>query len=138
MKSSVLIRSMEVSSEERAALDSNRLYRTFLDRVAEGVVTITNRGFIAYCNQSFASMIGLANESVIGELFVKFVWEEDRRYYNHLLQQGQQAEVKGEVSLIGKRGYFPAQVAIYRSENDLLSMVVTDLTSQKEAQTVLR
>jgi PAS domain S-box-containing protein len=117
---------------------SGEAYRYFLDRMTEGAVSIGKDGIIEYCNNSFATIIGLEQASVLGEAFEKYVWEEDRRYFRHLVEQGTFSEVKGEVSLIGKSGYVPVQVAIGGSDGDTLGLLVTDLTVQKETQTTLR
>jgi PAS domain S-box-containing protein len=129
---------MEEHPEENAALVSNESYRLFLDRMSEGAVMFSREGLITYCNASFAGFVGSSQEVIIGQRLVRFVWEEEQRYFDHLLQQAALGEVKGEVSLIGKRGYVPVHVDIFRGDDGLLRMVVTDLTAQKETQTILR
>jgi len=120
------------------AMNNGQSYRYFLDHISEGTVRVDKNGCITYCNNSFAGMIGLTPATAVGESFEKYVWEEDRRYFKHLLQQGQHSEVKGEVSLIGRSGYVPVHVLICSDDIENLTVVVTDLTLQKETQTTLR
>jgi PAS domain S-box-containing protein len=138
MGSSASIKKMHERFEEDGSPGRNEPYRMFLDRMSEGAVTISGGGSITYCNHSFAALIGRTQATAVGERFEKHIWEEDRRYFNHLLQQGHQGEIKGEVSLIGVTGYVPVQVAACPGEDGSLNIVVSDLTQQKETQTTLR
>jgi PAS domain S-box-containing protein len=128
---------MEEHPEENAELVSHS-YRLFLDRMSEGAIMLAGDGIITYCNVSFADLVGLTQEAATGERFVRFVWEEEQRYFNHLLAQARHGEVRGEVSLIRNGGYVPVNVAIFRGDDDSFSVVVTDLSAQKETQTILR
>ena len=132
------MKKMQERSEQGGASQNGESYRYFLDRMAEGAVILNKEGIITYCNNSFAAMIGLVPVTTLGKEFEKFVWEEDRRYFKHLVQQGGFSEVKGEVSLVGRSGYMPVQIAAGPDGGDSVSVLVTDLTVQKETQTTLR
>jgi PAS domain S-box-containing protein len=138
MTTSLAMKKMQERSEEGGVSQSGEIFRSFVDRMTEGAVSVNPDCTITYCNNSFAAMVGLVPATALGKNFEKFVWEEDRRYCKHLMQQGAFAEVKGEVSLLGKSGYMPVQIAVAPGGIDTLSVLVTDLTVQKETQTTLR
>ena len=120
---------------------ADHTYRVFLEKMSEGAVTLDERGGIQYSNSSFASMVSRRPALVVAELFQNFVAEKDRSYFTHLLEQGWKEDVKGEVLLIRDDGYIPVQLSItaLRLEKDFtLSILINDLTTQKEAQAQLK
>jgi two-component system CheB/CheR fusion protein len=120
---------------------ADRTYRVFLEKMTEGAVTLNDIGVIEYSNSSFASMVSLTPALVVAELFQDFVRAEDRNNFILLLEQGWKMDVKGEVSLITDRGSIPVQLsvtALRLGKNFTLSILITDLTRQKEAQVQLK
>ncbi len=112
-------------------------YRVFLEKIAQGAVTLDGSGVIQYCNSSFASMISLTPSLVVAEFFEEFVRKEDRNYFNHLWEQGWKADIKGEVSLITNNGFIPVQlsiIALRLGKEFALSILITDLTNQKKTE----
>lgn len=119
--------------------NSSEVYRCFLDRMSEGAVTVDSSGNIRYCNSSFAAMTGQTPEALVLLPMQNFVWEEDRRYFTHLLRNCNETGTKGEVSLAGRKGYVPVELSLCRlGDEDELNILVTDLTQQKETQNLLR
>src|SRR6187551_1769073 len=47
-------------------------YRTLIENMGEGAVTMNRVGLILYCNSTFAEMLGLSLSSVIGSAFEIF------------------------------------------------------------------
>jgi two-component system CheB/CheR fusion protein len=120
---------------------ADRTYRVFLEKMSEGAVTLNGTGIIQYSNSSFASMINLTPALIVAELFEDLVCVEDRKYFIDLLEKGWKTDIKGEVSLIRNNGYTPVQLSItaLRLGKDFtLSILITDLTKQKEAQLLLK
>ena len=120
---------------------ADHTYRVFLEKMSEGAVTLDERGRIQYSNSSFASMVSRTPGLVVAELLQDFVANKDRNYFTHLLEQGWKEDIKGEVFLISNDSYIPVQLSItpLRLGGDLtLSMLITDLTTQKEAQEQLK
>src|SRR5688572_23507097 len=133
------IKMKAMSEDSKASLNGSTHYRSFLDKMSEGAVTIDRDGAILYCNLSFAAMTGQTAEAIEAQELASFVWEEDRRYFNHLLAQASNGELKGEVSLVGKKGYLPVQLSVYGGyEDGSQNIVITDLSNIKETQTLLR
>src|ERR1700737_815851 len=63
-------------------------YRVLMDEMSEGVATLTEGGLISYCNQRFASMIGLPSERAGGMPIKRIVKREARDRAAALLQRG--------------------------------------------------
>jgi signal transduction histidine kinase len=120
---------------------ADRTYRLFLEKMTEGAVTLNDTGVIEYSNSSFASMVSLTPALVVAELFQDFVRAEDRNNFILLLEEGWKIDVKGEVSLITNSGSIPVQLsvtALRLAKDFTLSILITDLTRQKEAQVQLK
>jgi PAS domain S-box-containing protein len=52
-------------------------YRTFIEKMSEGAVTLTREGTILFCNQRFAEMVQTPYEKVIGTSIKHFVAKDD-------------------------------------------------------------
>jgi PAS domain S-box-containing protein len=120
---------------------ADRPYRVFLEKMTEGAVTLNSQGIIQYSNSSFARMISLTPALVVAEAFEEFVSADDKQQFAELLATSWKADTKGEVGLITNTGFIPVQLSMtaLRLGNDFsLSILVTDLTKQKEAQLQLK
>jgi PAS domain S-box-containing protein len=120
---------------------ADRTYRVFLEKMTEGAVTLNGQGVIQYSNTSFAKMISLTPALVVAESFEYFVGTDDKKHFGELLATGWKTDIKGEVSLITNNGFIPVQLsmtALRLGEDFSLSILVTDLTKQKEAQLQLK
>ena len=53
-------------------------YRTFVETMNEGAVTLTLDGTIVYCNRQFADLVGTLLEQTFGGNFFNFVAQSDR------------------------------------------------------------
>ncbi|MBV2246200.1 MAG: PAS domain-containing protein [Lentimicrobium sp.] len=62
-------------------------YRTFIEEMNEGAVTLTKDGIILYCNQKFAEFVNEPLEDAIGAYFNRFVAPEDKPSFENLLTQ---------------------------------------------------
>lgn len=109
-------------------------YREFIERMAEGAVTLDARGIILYCNKRFAEMVGRPLNKVISASFFTSVSEADRESFDGMLKSKKPAS--GNVQLLGARGrLLPVRIAISTMKStadNVRFAVVTDLTEQKE------
>ncbi len=60
-------------------------YRTFIEAMNEGAVTLSKKGIIVYCNQRFAELVNEPIEHVIGSYFNNFIKSGDKSKFNKLL-----------------------------------------------------
>ncbi|MVN23035.1 hybrid sensor histidine kinase/response regulator [Mucilaginibacter arboris] len=121
---------------------ADQTYRVFIEKMAEGAVTLDHKGTVLYSNSRFASMIGLPLEKVIGTPFETFVPETFKEVYNELIRAGWAIETKGEINLVNfYNHHIPFLLSINAlplNEEASLSIILTDLTSQKRTEQQLK
>lgn len=62
-------------------------YRTFIEEMSEGAVTLTKEGTILYCNQRFAEIVQSPYEKVIGTSLKRFIAPDDNTKLDSFLEQ---------------------------------------------------
>ena len=120
---------------------ADHTYRVFIEKMSEGAVTINKEGFILYCNSSFANMVNFPLEKVIGVPFETFVAEESKKRYYKLNKAGWGKDNKEELFIRDKYDKITCCLcsfaALDMDGGAALSLILTDLTSQKESQKFL-
>jgi two-component system CheB/CheR fusion protein len=114
---------------------ADHAYRIFIEKMTEGAVTLNKDGVIVYANTSFANMVGGFAAQVVSENFEHFVAPADLKKYRSLVEQGWESDVKGEISLSHHNTVIPVQLSmttLRMTDATSLSMIISDLTSQKE------
>jgi two-component system phosphate regulon sensor histidine kinase PhoR len=121
---------------------ADQTYRMFIEKMNEGAVTINREGVILYCNSRFAVMVGMPLEKVIGLFFNTFITNEFKKPFEQLINSAWNEECKEEILLVNSNG---GQVTCLLSCNTLeldegmaLSLILTDLTIQKENEKQLK
>ena len=121
---------------------ADQTYRVFIEKMTEGAVTLNNRGIILYSNSRFASMLRLPLEKIIGSYFSDYVSIEDATKFLNLFESGWKEESKGELYLtMGDGQLIPVLLSLNTLDLDdgiALSLILTDLTSQKNIEKELR
>ena len=62
-------------------------YRTFIEEMSEGAVTLTKEGTILYCNQRFAKIVQSPYEKVIGSSLKRYITPNDNIKLDSFLAQ---------------------------------------------------
>lgn len=62
-------------------------YRTFIEKMSEGAVTLTKEGTILFCNQRFAEIVESPYERVIGTSLKRFIAPDDITKFDSFLSQ---------------------------------------------------
>jgi two-component system phosphate regulon sensor histidine kinase PhoR len=62
-------------------------YRTFIEEMNEGAITLSREGIIIYCNQKFAELVHEPIERVIGSYFNRFIVPNDKSKFDKLFAQ---------------------------------------------------
>ncbi|MGN8069911.1 ATP-binding protein [Mucilaginibacter sp. SG564] len=121
---------------------ADQTYRVFIEKMNEGAVTLNKDNTILYSNSRFAAMMGLPLEKVIGLNFAVFIPEISVDKFNDLMDKGWEEDCKGEILLANKLGKLtPCQLScttLDLDEGTALSLILTDLTSQKEIEWELK
>jgi len=60
-------------------------YRTFVEEMNEGALTLTKDGTVIYCNKRFASLVNEPIERVMGSSFQRFIAQNHRSKFDSLL-----------------------------------------------------
>ncbi len=120
---------------------ADQTYRVFIEKMNEGAVTLNEDGIILYCNSMFASMVDLPLSKVIGLSFKKFIAENCQDAYLEIFQKGWTQDGKFEISITSHESLIPCQLSVTTLQLDegvSLSIIITDLTYQKEIQRLLK
>jgi PAS domain S-box-containing protein len=62
-------------------------YRVLIENMGEGAVTLTDKGVILYCNPSFISLTGAAEEKITGGSIFSFIEKPDLKKFKALLNK---------------------------------------------------
>jgi len=120
---------------------ADQTYRVFIEKMNEGAVTLNNDGIILYCNSMFASMVNVPLSKVIGLSFHTFIARECQEDYKEIFQKGWTHDGKFEISISSHDSLIPCQLSVTTLELDegvSLSIIITDLSYQKEIQRLLK
>jgi two-component system CheB/CheR fusion protein len=120
---------------------ADQTYRVFIEKMNEGAVTLNDEGIILYCNSMFASMVELPLSQVMGRLFGEFIPAECKSEYETLFHDGWDHDRKLDMPIQAVSRQVPCQLSVTTLQLDegmSLSVIVTDLTYQKEIQGMLK
>ncbi|MDN3583377.1 PAS domain-containing sensor histidine kinase [Mucilaginibacter flavus] len=121
---------------------ADQTYRVFIEKMNEGAVTLNHEGMILYSNSRFAAMMNLPLEKVIGLKFETFVPEISLEKFIGIINNGWEEDCKGEILLTNStRILIPCLLSCTTLDLDeglALSLILTDLTLQKETEWELK
>ncbi len=120
---------------------ADQTYRIFIEKMAEGAITINKEGIVLYCNSSFAKMINLPLENVLGSAFINFIPQHNRQSITAIINSAWHKERQIEITLPGKEKEIPVLLSLNTMEIDgglALSIIVANLSFQKEVQEQLK
>jgi two-component system phosphate regulon sensor histidine kinase PhoR len=121
---------------------ADQTYRVFIEKMNEGAVTLNRRGMILYSNSRFANMVQMPLEKVIGLKFDEFIHKESTADFRELFSNGWEEDCKQEICLVNQQGNeTPCLLScniLDLDEGPALSLILTDLTVQKESEKQLK
>lgn len=129
------------------AKTADKTYRILIEKMHEGAVTLDKAGTILYCNSSFAKMVDLPLQKVIGRKFRNFISNSSKEHFDSLFKQGwKQGYAKDEIQLDRNQstiegGMLAVLISINTFEMDnylFLSVILTDVTLRNVAQAELK
>jgi PAS domain S-box-containing protein len=119
---------------------ADQAYRVFIEKMTEGAVTINSEGIILYCNTQFASMVSQPISNVIGMPFDTFVAPSHVSVFRSVFELCWSRDCKEEVYLRTSGRDIPVLLSLTTIElehSTTLSIIVTDLSTQKKTQQLL-
>ena len=120
---------------------ADQTYRLFIEKMSEGAVTLTHSGMILFCNSQFATMTGTDLSLIAGSNLEDYLAEGDRPLLRSILTKSTQEEAKQEVQLVKNGILIPVLLScstLEMEEGINISIIITDLTLQKEIQEQLQ
>lgn len=121
---------------------ADRPYRSLVEEMNEGAMTLGPDGTLLYCNQRFAEMLQMPLDKVLSEPFARFVAPEDQSKLDPLLAQALRGNAKEEITLLAadaSRIFVQLSLRTLMVEGTLnLSAVAMDITARKQAEDALR
>lgn len=118
--------------------NADKTYRIFIEKMTEGAVTLNSSGIILYSNSSFARLVQMPLEKIIGTLFLKYINYSEVEKYETTLSAAWESDRKAEFNLIdSEQRIIPCNVsltALKLEEGLCISVILTDLTVHKESQ----
>jgi two-component system phosphate regulon sensor histidine kinase PhoR len=115
---------------------ADQTYRVFIETMNESAITLNADGLVVYCNSGFSEVMKLPISKLVGEHFTDFIPADQKFLFEEILSDAWDADDKGEISLVrGDAMKIPFLFSLTTMELDegiALSMILTDLTSQKE------
>jgi PAS domain S-box-containing protein len=115
---------------------ADHTYRTLVEEMNEGALTLNKEGIILYSNAGFAKFLNLPLERVIGSSFFENVPVAYYKLVERILQKGWEGSSKGEIIIKGKNEKFiPLSLStqlLNFNDAPALGMIITDLSAEKE------
>jgi PAS domain S-box-containing protein len=120
---------------------ADHTYRTLIEEMKEGAITLIADGTILYGNKRFAEMLKRPLERVIGSSIHRFVAFEAQLMGRALLQKAIKGHGEGELTLrAGDGTLIPVYVTlntVHLDDVSVLCMVATDLTQQRRTEEIV-
>lgn len=115
---------------------AERTYRLLVEAMNEGALVLSPEGSIIYSNHTFAAMLGLPLEQVIGSSVYEYIAHPDVDAVKELLSEAIWSPGRKEISLRRDNATsIPAHISVggldIENESQSISAVVTDLPSIK-------
>jgi PAS domain S-box-containing protein len=104
-------------------------YRMLVEQMHEGALTVSSQGVILYCNEALAGIVGKASKDMVGSTVLDLISKRD---FEDLAPRSGSA---GRETVLKKAGggqaaVFMSSAPLHVEGQDLISIVVTDLTRQ--------
>ena len=110
-------------------------YRTFIEEMNEGAVTLSSEGMIIYCNQRFADIVREPIERVIGSYFKRFIVPNDKLKFDKSLAQKSDGNNVLTISLVNSL-YLKLSFKLLPAylKGDYCILVATDISDMKKEE----
>ena len=125
-----------------ALISADHTFRIFIEQMTEGAITLNREGVILYSNTSFAALVNTPLEKITGTSFIRFLSLDDQLVWKSIITGAWNHDVKIELYLLDA-GNKPVPVVLSLKtlllvDGLAMSVIITDLTAQREAQELLQ
>jgi len=111
-------------------------YRTFIEEMHEGAITLSKEGIIIYCNQRFAEIVNEPIERVIGSYFNRFIVPGDKSKFDKLVAQQTQKKNNDLIIFLINSLYLKLSIQFLPAylQGDYCILVATDISEIKKEE----
>jgi PAS domain S-box-containing protein len=116
-------------------------YRLMIDEMNEGAVSLSTDSLILYSNRNFAGILGLPETNMTGASLADYIIPELRDQFLSDLEAARERSVRREYTLRlngGRDVPVLLSFAKLQPQTNSISIIVTDLTAQKDLEEKLR
>lgn len=114
-------------------------YRTFIEEMSEGAVTLAKDGTILYCNNRFANIVQSPYNQVIGTSIKRFITPNDNSKFDYFL--GQLTHEKHDVIVVSLTNTIYLRLSIHLLppylQGDNYILIATDISDLKNRENEL-
>ncbi len=116
---------------------ADRPYRTLVEQMQEGAVTLSLDGFVLYGNERLGEILHRPLEKVVAHDFGEFIASAERERFRRFLADSAEEAVRSEFSLLADDGQVVPAYLSFRaltldsSEEPIICGVVTDLSERR-------
>jgi PAS domain S-box-containing protein len=111
-------------------------YRTFVEEMHEGAVTLNKEGLILYCNNRFAELVKQPANSVIGSYFKDYIVPIDKLNLENLLEKLTSRKNKALIISLTDSTWLKLSVRLLPAylHGDNYIILATDITALKQKE----
>jgi len=111
-------------------------YRTFIEKMNEGAVTLSKEGIIIYCNQKFAEFVHEPIERVIGSYFTRFIVPNDKLKFDKLFARQKHNKNNFQIISLINSLYLKLSFQLLPAylQGDYCTLVATDISEIKKEE----
>ena len=116
-------------------------YRLMIDEMNEGAVSLSTDSLIMYSNRYFAGILGRPETNMTGASFAEYIVPEMRDQFLKDLEEARERSVRRQYRLRwdgGREVPVLMSFAKLQPQTNSISIIVTDLTAQKDLEEKLR
>ncbi len=116
---------------------ADHTYRVLIEEMSEGALILSSDTTILYSNKSFATMLTLPLEKVIGKTFTNFVSAADKKKVDALVKNATSGITKLDCALKLPKGRLPVKITLnvlYEDNQTILNMTVADVSEQVQSE----
>src|ERR1700761_1703068 len=84
--------------------NADRPYRVLVEQMQEGAITLSEDGTILYCNERFATLVGSAHDSIIGQPLARFFSSDEAKTLSNMIDTGAAPGIAGEFTIVAGAG----------------------------------
>lgn len=111
-------------------------YRTFIEEMSEGAVTLTKEGVILYCNPRFTEIVQAPFEMIVGSTLKRFITTEDNSKLDNFLSQETHKEHDVLIVTLNNTIYLRLSIHLLPPylQGDNYLLIATDISDLKKKE----